>query len=94
MAWIRIYVRCHSLDGNAGAIQEGGSAMSIDPQSLGPAAMAQISASVPVLYLCDRKKCDNCTASIGFCFLTTDITHAANFREIGGAYIEIRKEDS
>ena len=42
-----------------------------------------------VLYVCDQKKCENCSAKDGVCFMTSDINHAANFREaVDGIYVE------
>lgn len=42
-----------------------------------------------VLYVCDQTKCENCSAKQGFCYATTDITHAANFYEAqDGIYVE------
>ena len=42
-----------------------------------------------VLYVCDLTKCENCSAKQGFCYATTDITHAANFYEAqDGIYVE------
>lgn len=42
-----------------------------------------------VLYVCDQSKCENCSAKQGFCYATTDITHAANFIEADdGIYVE------
>ena len=34
-----------------------------------------------ILYICDRKKCDNC--SFPECQLTSDISHAVNFIKTG-----------
>lgn len=43
-----------------------------------------------VLYLCDRKACDNC--SYPLCNHTTDISHAFNFeKNLGGGYWEKEK---
>lgn len=39
-----------------------------------------------ILYLCDLKKCDNC--SFPTCRHTADITHAVNFEFNGAAYEE------
>jgi hypothetical protein len=45
-----------------------------------------------VLYLCDRKACDNCSYSL--CNHTTDISHAFNFEKgLGGGYWEKEKRD-
>lgn len=33
---------------------------------------------IQVLYICDGKKCDNCSKE---CFYTSDIRHAASFHE-------------
>lgn len=45
-----------------------------------------------VLYLCDRKACDNC--SYPLCNHTTDISHAVNFeKNLGGGYWEKEKRD-
>ena len=42
-----------------------------------------------VLYLCDQKKCEKCSAPEGLCFHTTDIRHATNFIEVDeGIYME------
>ena len=42
-----------------------------------------------ILFVCDQTKYENCSAKQGFCYATTDITHAANFREAGdGIYVE------
>lgn len=39
-----------------------------------------------VMYLCDRKRCENCTYPR--CKYTTDISHAANFHRTIGGYWE------
>ena len=39
-----------------------------------------------VLYLCDEKRCENCTAP-GLCRYTTDISHAKNFAYDGVAEV-------
>lgn len=39
-----------------------------------------------VAYLCDRRKCKTCNRPS--CLHTTDISHAANFQNLGGKYIE------
>ena len=42
-----------------------------------------------VLYVCDRTRCENCSAKDGYCFMTHEITHAANFIEADdGIYVE------
>lgn len=42
-----------------------------------------------ILFVCDQTKCENCSAKQGFCYSTTDITHAANFGEAAdGIYVE------
>ena len=42
-----------------------------------------------VLYVCDQTKCENCSAKDGHCFMTSEITHAANFIDAGdGIYVE------
>lgn len=42
-----------------------------------------------VLYVCDQTKCENCSAKDGQCFMTSEITHAANFIDAGdGIYVE------
>lgn len=42
-----------------------------------------------ILFVCDQTKCENSSAKQGFCYATTDITHAANFRDAGdGIYVE------
>ncbi len=38
-----------------------------------------------VIYLCDRRQCEKCN---DFCRHTTDISHAINFENINGDYIE------
>lgn len=49
---------------------------------------------LPVLFLCDQKRCDNWDKCLGSpCFYTTDITHAKmtgekTFREHDGGYWE------
>ena len=35
-----------------------------------------------VLYICNREKCENCTASEGMCQHTSDVEYAANFVKI------------
>lgn len=41
------------------------------------------------LYICDQKKCEDCSAAQGLCRHTSDITHAANFVTADGElYIE------
>lgn len=37
-----------------------------------------------LLYLCDRRRCEACRE----CGYTTDISHAKNFKQIGGMYVE------
>lgn len=45
-----------------------------------------------VLYLCDRKACENCVYPL--CKHTTDISHAVNFeKNLGGGYWEKEKRD-
>ena len=45
------------------------------------------SAENKVVYLCDRQACENCSYPV--CQHTLDISHAANFEEIGeGEYME------
>ena len=42
-----------------------------------------------VLYVCDQTRCENCSAKDGHCFMTSEITHAANFIDAGdGIYVE------
>lgn len=41
-----------------------------------------------ILFVCDQTKCENCSAEQGFCYATTDITHAANFEAQDGIYVE------
>lgn len=42
-----------------------------------------------VLYVCDQTRCENCSAKEGHCFMTSEITHAANFIDAGdGIYVE------
>ena len=36
-----------------------------------------------ILYLCDGRKCADCSREKGFCEYTTDINHAVNFRYDG-----------
>lgn len=43
------------------------------------------SAEIRVLYICDRKKCDNCREECHHC---SDIEHAKNFEKIGAVYFE------
>lgn len=35
-----------------------------------------------VLYICNREKCEHCTASEGMCQHTSDVEYAANFVKI------------
>ena len=35
-----------------------------------------------VAYICDQEQCDDCSAELGFCYHTTDISHAVNFEEV------------
>lgn len=44
-----------------------------------------------VLYLCDRRACENC--SYPRCKHTSDVTHALNFECMFGAYIEKCEEE-
>ena len=41
-----------------------------------------------ILFVCDQTKCENCSAEQGYCFATSDITHAANFEAQDGIYVE------
>lgn len=48
-----------------------------------------------VLYTCDQKKCEKCTASENLCFMTTDVSHAVSFEEIyKGVFAERTHSDS
>lgn len=42
---------------------------------------------VEILYICDRKKCENCNSC---CNHTSDITHAVNFKEAAILRLEER----
>lgn len=45
--------------------------------------------SEKILYICDRLKCENCSAVEGMCQYTSDISHAANFVQVDdGIYVE------
>ena len=36
-----------------------------------------------VAYICDGKACERgCSSGVGFCFHTTDVRHAVNFKEV------------
>lgn len=42
-----------------------------------------------VLYICDRRACDRCSAEMTGCNLTKDIRHAVNFHlDMGGNMVE------
>lgn len=45
-----------------------------------------------ILFLCDRNKCNNEKCSSKECHHTTDITHARNFRNVSGVYVETEEE--
>lgn len=44
-----------------------------------------------VLYLCDRRACDECHE---YCNYTNDIKHAVNFKNIEGVFVEDYEENS
>lgn len=43
-----------------------------------------------IVYVCDEKACTSCSKGFGrWCYHTTDISHAANFEDLGdGMYME------
>ena len=44
---------------------------------------------VEVAYTCDQQQCANCSAEEGFCYHTTDIHHAVNFKGVApGRFME------
>lgn len=48
-------------------------------------------AKTEVFYLCDRRKCENCSSD---CTHTSDIRHAVNFRMNGEVFEEYESADS
>lgn len=41
------------------------------------------------IFVCDRRKCEDCSDAAGTCTHTTDILHARNFKNENGVFIEI-----
>lgn len=49
----------------------------------------ELSKEIEVAYTCDQQQCANCSAEEGFCYHTTDIHHAVNFKEVApGRFME------